>query len=186
MKSDLVDAAQGLCDELGKTSRLLRDGAPCWVDALVDLEACPEAVDWAVTQIDAEAAWAACQRADWMLWLAGHCCKRGDLLHLASLNALVDILELVIPTINSKSIRERLLKFAAEVRHLDVPQDESRIKMADGLIAEAKRIASDLAPDLAFPVKWTDWKALWEWMGVEVPWADLVRARVPVVPKFPG
>ena len=42
-----------------------------WTDLLVRLNACPEAVEWARGYRSLAAAWAACERGDWMLWLAG-------------------------------------------------------------------------------------------------------------------
>ena len=42
-----------------------------WSYSIVELNACSEAVDWCRTQPDLATAWAACERADWMLWLAG-------------------------------------------------------------------------------------------------------------------
>ena len=44
---------------------------PHWSAALRTLSACSEAVEWASTQPSLRAAWEACERADWMLWLAG-------------------------------------------------------------------------------------------------------------------
>ena len=44
---------------------------PNWSDALRALGACDDAVEWASTQPDAATAWRDCERADWMLWLAG-------------------------------------------------------------------------------------------------------------------
>ena len=41
-----------------------------WTDLLVRLNACPEAVEWARGYRSLAAAWAACERGDWMLWLA--------------------------------------------------------------------------------------------------------------------
>lgn len=41
-----------------------------WSTALVTAGACKNAVAWARRQPTATAAWAACERADWMLWLA--------------------------------------------------------------------------------------------------------------------
>jgi hypothetical protein len=35
------------------------------------LGACVEAIEWALEQPDAASAWAACERPDWLLWLAG-------------------------------------------------------------------------------------------------------------------
>jgi len=48
-------------------------------DLLTRLEACPEAAAWAETQPDLATAWNACERGDWMLWLAGRVAvKRED------------------------------------------------------------------------------------------------------------
>ena len=43
--------------------------APHWSAALTQLGACSDAVSWARRQPTPEAAWAACTRFDWMLWL---------------------------------------------------------------------------------------------------------------------
>ena len=40
-------------------------------EILTRLGACPEAIAWADGYGSAEAAWAACERGDWMLWIAG-------------------------------------------------------------------------------------------------------------------
>ncbi len=40
-------------------------------DALVKLNACGSGVQWAAKFPDAQAAWDACERGDWMLWLLG-------------------------------------------------------------------------------------------------------------------
>ena len=42
-----------------------------WTDELRDLHACSEAVKWAKDYRTATAAWKACERGDWMLWLVG-------------------------------------------------------------------------------------------------------------------
>jgi hypothetical protein len=52
-----------------------------WTDALVKLGACDEAVIWAKRQPNYETAWAKCQRADWMLWLAERLAKRNSAEH---------------------------------------------------------------------------------------------------------
>jgi len=44
---------------------------PQHVLELETLDACREAIEYASTHPDAEAAWAVCTRGDWMLWLAG-------------------------------------------------------------------------------------------------------------------
>jgi hypothetical protein len=42
-----------------------------WTDALVNMNACPETVEWARGYRSLSAAWKACDRGDWMLWLIG-------------------------------------------------------------------------------------------------------------------
>jgi len=42
-----------------------------WTDALLKLDACADAVKWAKDFDTPDAAWRACRRGDWMLWLAG-------------------------------------------------------------------------------------------------------------------
>ena len=42
-----------------------------WSDALRRLNACGEAVEWSRSYPDISAAWQACERGDWMLWLIG-------------------------------------------------------------------------------------------------------------------
>ena len=43
---------------------------PHWSYALVQIGACSPAVAWARTQPDYATAWAACDRGDWLIWLA--------------------------------------------------------------------------------------------------------------------
>jgi hypothetical protein len=40
------------------------------IEILSKYDACAEAIAWAQTQPDASTAWAACERGDWLLWLA--------------------------------------------------------------------------------------------------------------------
>ena len=49
-----------------------------WPDALVEMNACAEAVTWARTQKSLAVAWKTCERADWMLWLLGREPTRAD------------------------------------------------------------------------------------------------------------
>ena len=44
------------------------------IKKLEKLNACNSGLAWAAQQTDAEAAWAACERGDWMLWLLGRTC----------------------------------------------------------------------------------------------------------------
>ena len=43
-----------------------------WTDKLVGMNACHDAVEWARGYPSLKAAWKACKRGDWMLWLIGH------------------------------------------------------------------------------------------------------------------
>jgi len=45
-----------------------------WTDKLVVMGACDDAVEWARGYPTLAAAWKACDRADWMLWLLGKLC----------------------------------------------------------------------------------------------------------------
>ncbi len=42
-----------------------------WADKLTDLHACGEAVGWAKDYSTSLKAWKACERGDWLLWIAG-------------------------------------------------------------------------------------------------------------------
>ena len=42
-----------------------------WTKRLVELHACADAVKWAINYPSLQAAWDACERDDWMLWLCG-------------------------------------------------------------------------------------------------------------------
>ena len=42
-----------------------------WRDALRRMAACTEAIAWCKRQVTLAAAWVACERGDWMLWLLG-------------------------------------------------------------------------------------------------------------------
>ena len=46
-----------------------------WTDKLMALCACSEAIEWARNYPTLMAAWEACERGDWMLWLAGKVCR---------------------------------------------------------------------------------------------------------------
>jgi hypothetical protein len=43
---------------------------PHWSERLVELNACSGSIQWAHTQPSYEDAWEACERGDWLLWLA--------------------------------------------------------------------------------------------------------------------
>ena len=53
-------------------------------DTIAYLTPCKEAAEWLKTQPDAKAAWEACERPDWMLWLAGRAGAAREALVLAA------------------------------------------------------------------------------------------------------
>jgi hypothetical protein len=58
-----------------------------WSDALRAVHACHESLVWALTQPDAATAWATCERADWLLWIAGRLASTDDARKLVVLAA---------------------------------------------------------------------------------------------------
>jgi hypothetical protein len=50
-------------------------------EVLENLYACHEAIQWAKTQPNKQAAWNACERGDWLLWILGKTCKPNSRQH---------------------------------------------------------------------------------------------------------
>lgn len=63
-----------------------------YIDRIAALGACSEAVAWlrAACHPDLTTAWAACPRAEWMLWLAARCAQPGSAEHRAVVAAAAD------------------------------------------------------------------------------------------------
>lgn len=55
-----------------------------WTNALKRFGACDEAVAWAQDYESLAAAWAACERGDWMLWLLARVAQQGSPEHKAA------------------------------------------------------------------------------------------------------
>ena len=71
-----------------------------YIDEIDNLGACCDAIDWlrAEQHPTIAAAWAACNRGDWMLWLAGHCAGPvGDPRRVPLALAAADCAELALP-----------------------------------------------------------------------------------------
>jgi hypothetical protein len=68
------------------------DSMPDYIDHLARMDACPDALAWLRTENHPtlNAAWAACPRGDWMLWLAGRCTTPGSAEHRAVVAAAAD------------------------------------------------------------------------------------------------
>lgn len=81
-----------------------------YITAIDDLGACTEALDWlrASGHPTLSAAWAACKRGDWMLWLAGHCAGPvGDPRRVPLALAAADCAELALPRVAPGEDRPR-------------------------------------------------------------------------------
>lgn len=63
-----------------------------YIDQIANLGACADAIAWLRTEAhpDLAAAWAACPRADWLLWLAGLLAATGSPEHRAVVAAAAD------------------------------------------------------------------------------------------------
>lgn len=63
-----------------------------YIDRIADLGVYPEALAWLRTEAhpDLATAWAACPRADWLIWLAGRCAEPGSAEHRAVVLAAAD------------------------------------------------------------------------------------------------
>jgi hypothetical protein len=85
---------------------------------LTKLKACPEAVRWVGKQ-DLKTAWAKCERADWMLWLAGKMVgKRGWPIREQLVLAACACAETVLPIFEKKYCQDKRPRKAIETARL--------------------------------------------------------------------
>ena len=90
-------------------------------DQLVAMRACSEAVEWVGDRTEVEA-WRECERADWMLWLAG---RRPWGEHSEIMRAACACARTVLHLVKPGEDRPRLAIEAAEI-WADVPSEENR------------------------------------------------------------
>lgn len=101
-----------------------------WSDALLELNACEEAVLWARDYATFEAAWATCKRGDWMLWRAGRVAgppwseSRRPLVRAASA-----CVRLALPVWEARYPEDRMLRYCLDLADQwahgeDVQQDD--------------------------------------------------------------
>lgn len=90
-------------------------------DLLTRVGACSEACDWAMAYDDPDAAWAQCQRADWMLWLLGRLSgPPGSPSRLRVVALALDCSETAICFVRDKGIRDQVrYGIAIMRRHLE-------------------------------------------------------------------
>lgn len=115
-----------------------------WTDRLVELRACPDAVEWARTQPDLATAWATCERVDWMLWLAGRVAgPPGDDSRRPLVLAACECAERVLPLIRNEwaqAIATAAIQTAQAWAHGEATIEEVRAAK------DATTAAADAAP----------------------------------------
>ena len=89
-----------------------------WSEQLERLGACCDAVDWARGYDTPEAAWAACGRGDWMLWVAARAVQPGSPEHNAVVAATCACARRSLPYVSSAaySAAAYVASCAAELR----------------------------------------------------------------------
>ena len=149
-------------------------------DLLVKHHACSEAVEWADAYPDLRAAWGACERADWMLWLAGK--LRAD--HRSLVLIGCDCARTVLVLVPDGDDRPRLAIETAE-RWADgkATAAECSYAVADAVAvaahaAHAAHAAYAYAADAAAAYAADDAAAASAYATATARCADLVRARI--------
>ena len=115
---------------------------------LVELNACPEAVDWASTQESPASAWRDCQRGDWMLWLVGRLSgKPGGVKRRRLVLCACECARLALKYVKAGEDRPRLAIEAAEkwARHEGPTLDDVRAAAAYADAATAAYAAAAAA-----------------------------------------
>jgi len=124
-------------------------------DELVDMKACPEAVEW-VGDKTIEEAWTTCERADWMLWYASSKAP-----HALVVRAACACARMALRFVPDGEDRPRLAIEAAE-RWANNPTEENRAAAgAAGAAARAAWAAAWAAADAAGAAARAAWAAAW-------------------------
>ena len=119
-----------------------------WTEKLIKLEACTEAVQWAKKYPTIHAAWVACERPDWMLWVLNK------------------------STTTTKDVHHTYVRIACAAARLALPYTQDArvlgcIEVVEGWergeksLAEvmAARAAAETARDAARAAAWAAWVA---------------------------
>ena len=151
------------------------------------LHACAEAREWAKGYQDIAAAWAACPRADWMLWLAAKAIgKPGSDAHRRLVLAACACARHALPHVKAGEARPLAAIEIAERwarREEGVTIDHVRAAASDAAYAasasDAASASASAASDAAYAAAWTRRRA-----EVLAELADLVRTYYPEPPVF--
>jgi len=176
-------------------ARLLADlGGKHWTDRLVALDACPEAVVWARTYPTLDAAWSACDRADWMGWLVGMTTPdRRAMVGCAAeiARAVLHVFEDTCPgdarVRDCLDVCDRYAREEAGEDELRAARAAARAADASALAAEAAALAASLAAEAAALAASASASAL---AAADTPSfhrsADIVRSWFPAPPVIGG
>ena len=169
-----------------------------FVVGLRKLGACPAAVEWARGFPTLQAAWDACGRADWMLWL----CERVDgeirpATRLAACACARTALRCV-PAGEDRPLRaietaERFARGEATAEEMaDAMADAVAVAgavMADAWAVRAAAVAAGVAAGVA-GAAWVSARAAWvagaAWVAAHREMAEIVREHIPVAPRVEG
>ena len=167
-----------------------------WHDSLARLAPCAEAVEWARGYATLAEAWAACERGNWMLWLAGRVCPplagRPTPERARLVLAACDCAELARPhwTVQTALVCERALDLARRWARGDVSVSLAMLRdVADGAYTpDAAVIAAIAAAAAAYAADAADASVAASaatWQRVPCDCADLVRRHYPEPPVMP-
>jgi hypothetical protein len=133
-----------------------------WSTALERLNACDDAVKWALTQPSLAVAWRNCERGDWMLWLLA----RLDADRPTMVRAAACCAELALP-------------YAGETEPECMAAIQAAVGWADGELSievvDAAGAAADAAADAAYAARSRTLSQC----------ADIARAWFPCPPRMP-
>lgn len=155
-----------------------------WLSDLARLGPCGKGLTWAQSQPSPEAAWAACPRPEWLLWLLIRLAKPGSAEHrrLVALGAVM--VRTVSPLVGSSYDPEPLLRAlerwaagedtAAEVQALHAvvePFGQRYATTAEWTVAQALTALAAMAGPVG-------WETLFEYGRVPVSMTVLARTRL--------
>ena len=110
------------------------------------LEACAEAVEW-VGKRDLATAWAECERADWLLWLAGN--MAGELRWPSRKEVILTAIECGRTSLRYAGKGRKQLEEVYEVATCCVNDPSPENRAAARTAAEAAWAAAEAAPEAA-------------------------------------
>ena len=129
-------------------------------ELLTDLGACSEAVEWAAKYKTPLAAWKACKRGDWMLWMCGKCAgppdsdSRRKLVLVAALCAETSLH--LIADEETRAICEATIQTCFSYAHGEATLDDVRAAYA---ACAARDAAGAAARDAAYSAAGAAWAA---------------------------